>query len=292
MLRKTAFPSMIRRSVPAVFLQFKILLGISNKLEKGSINLKVTIMSLVLRYNESFYDIIWQCFIKLLEVMPSVLKFITATGTVAVTSYAFYRVYARPFKKFKHDVKHNKTIGLEEIRNYNRSVIRQRSIISHKELFHKLEYAADNCYDKVCALKCIDISVYCPQLLNVKSSVNGLTPFHRVCYNGHACLITFMLGKGADPFITTVAGENALCMAVHYYLNNPSNNDFSCLTMLQETGCKFGIKNKWYKILLKMAVHKNHTKLIQWLILNQEAPLRKISRCCSSPPIINNYKLH
>lgn len=41
---------------------------------------------------------------------------------------------------------------------------------------------------------------------------------------------------GADPFLTTVIGENALCMAIYYFLNNPMDTDFSCLEMLAETG--------------------------------------------------------
>ncbi|XP_076279964.1 uncharacterized protein LOC143208904 isoform X2 [Lasioglossum baleicum] len=171
-----------------------------------------------------------------------------------------------------------------DIKNYNRSVVRQRSIISHKYMFRKLDHAANQCYDKVYALKCIDITVYCPQLLNVKCPITGITPFHRICYNGHTCLITFMLGKGADPSIATVTGENALCMAVYYFLNNPLQDDFSCLELLHETGCRFGAKNKWYTSLLKMAVTNKNTKLFQWLILHQKAPLYNISRSYSTPP--------
>ncbi|KZC12118.1 hypothetical protein WN55_03199, partial [Dufourea novaeangliae] len=194
-------------------------------------------------------------------------------------------------KRFMRETKHN-SIGIQEIRNYNRSFIRNQSIISHKEMFHRLEYAADNCYDKTYALTCIDIIVYCPQLINVKSSLHGLTPFHRVCLHGHTCLITFMLGKGADASITAVTGENALCLAVHYFLNNPTKDDFSCLEILQNTGCGFGIKNRCYNVLLRMAVTNNHIKLMQWLILHKETPLNKIFRCSSMPPITYGYKFN
>ncbi|XP_076658136.1 uncharacterized protein LOC143362132 isoform X2 [Halictus rubicundus] len=198
-------------------------------------------MSLVLKYDESFYDVLRQYFVQLIDTMPSILKVITlAGGVIAVTSYAFYRAhvvahrYRRITRKTTHDSK-----DFQEIQNHNRSIVRQRSIISHKDMFRKLEYSANKCYDKVYALKCIDIVVYCPQLLNVKSPINGITPFHRVCYHGHTCLITFMLGKGADPSIATIAGENALCMAVYYFLNNPLQSDFSCLEILHETGLLF-----------------------------------------------------
>ncbi|XP_078049646.1 uncharacterized protein LOC144476487 [Augochlora pura] len=243
-------------------------------------------MSLVLKYDESFYDMLRQYFIQLMETVPNIVKVITLTGgVIAVTSCALYCTHVTAYRHRRfaaREIKHNSKT-LQEIKNYNRSIVRQRSIINHNELIRKLEYSAERCYDKVYAMKCIDIVVYCPQLLNVKSPINGLTPFHRVCFHGHTCLITFMLGKGADPFITTVAGENALCMAIYYYLNNPLNNDFSCLEILYKTGCKFGTKNSWYNNFLKMAVTNNHTKLIQWLILHQEVPVYEISRSYSTP---------
>ncbi|XP_017755008.1 PREDICTED: uncharacterized protein LOC108547133 [Eufriesea mexicana] len=152
-------------------------------------------------------------------------------------------------------------------------------------MLNTLEYAADKCYETFYALKCIDITVHCPQLINIKSPPYGLTPFHRVCFQGHKCLITFMLAKGADPFITTITGENALCMITYYILNNPAENDFSCLQMLADTGCKFGFKDKWYNSILKMAFTRNHTKLVQWLLLYYKNITHNPLRCSSTPPM-------
>ncbi|XP_006618977.1 uncharacterized protein LOC102672580 [Apis dorsata] len=154
-------------------------------------------------------------------------------------------------------------------------------------MLNTLEYAADNCCKTFYALKCIDIIVHCPQLINVKCSSSGLTPFHRICLQGHKCLIAFMLAKGADPFLTTIKGENALCMAIYYILNNPTETDFSCLEMLAETGCGFGSKDKWYNNLLKMAFNNNHIQLVQWLILHYNVSSYKLLRCLSTPPMKN-----
>ncbi|XP_076621639.1 uncharacterized protein LOC143342043 [Colletes latitarsis] len=244
-------------------------------------------MSLEIRHNVSFCDILLQYFVKLTEVIPNIFKLIAATGFIVVISYMYY-VHAHRCKILARESKQN-LIGLQEIRNYNRSFIRDRSIISHKEMLNNLEYAADKCWDKFYALQCIDIVVYCPQLLNIKSPFTGLTPFHRICFQGHTCLIAFMLAKGADPFITTVKGENALCMAIYYFLNNPMQDDFSCLKILKSTGCNFGFKDQWYNILLQKAFTNNHIKLIQWLILHHEDPLHKTSRSTSIPPILKDY---
>ncbi|XP_053971675.1 uncharacterized protein LOC128872722 isoform X1 [Hylaeus volcanicus] len=268
-------------------------------------------MSLITKYIESFYDILLQHSMILIEAIPRLFKPTVVAGFVAVVSYTFYRIRACWYKKFMHISKQN-SMELQEIRNYKRSSIRHRSIISHKEMLNNLEYAADNCFEKLYALKCIDIVVYCPHLLNVKSPVNDLTPFHRICLQGHTCLITFMLAKGGDPFITTAIGENALCMAVYYCLNYPMQNDFSCLEILHNTGwvisnvqlciyssdivstlntkmfifftgCKFGFEDKWFDILLEMAFSSNHTKLMQWMILHHKDPLNNISRSTSTP---------
>ena len=95
---------------------------------------------------------------------------------------------------------------------------------------------------------------------------------------------------GADPFLTTITGENALCMAVYHFINDPTKNDFSCLEILLQTGCKFGLKNKWYDILLKMAFNSNHIKLAQWLIRHHKTSSNKTFRCSSTPPVTKHYK--
>ena len=53
------------------------------------------------------------------------------------------------------------------------------------------------CYNKRFALKCIELSKYCPHLINLcLPNSNGITPFHRVCYRGNYCLIDFMIDNG------------------------------------------------------------------------------------------------
>ncbi|XP_003702134.2 uncharacterized protein LOC100882949 [Megachile rotundata] len=247
-------------------------------------------MSLVIKYNKSFYDILWTYIVELGETTSSIFKFIAVVVVTGVISYTLYRFHEYHYKKFISASKQNFTQS-QVIKNYNRSFARCQSIISHKEMLNALEYAANKCSEKVYALKCIDVVVCCPQLLNIRSPLNGLTPFHRICFQGHTYLIAFMLAKGADPFATTNRGENALCMAVYHLLNNPTKNDFSCLEMLLQTGCEFGLNNEWYSTLLKMAFNNNHTKLAQWLIEHHSTSSYKILRCSSSPPITNNYKL-
>ncbi|KAK9308674.1 hypothetical protein QLX08_001406 [Tetragonisca angustula] len=240
-------------------------------------------MSLVLKHHESFYDTLLGYFTASSEIL-NIFKFITAAGFVVVFSYIFYYIHDYRYKRIANEPKCN-LLELQKFKNYNRLIARHHSIISHKEMIKALEYATDRCYEKFYALKCIDIIVNCPQLVNVKSLPYGLTPFHRVCFQGHKCLIVFMLAKGADPFLTTLIGENALCMAIYYFLNNPMDTDFSCLDMLAETGCGFGFKNKYYNNLLEIAFNKNHIKLVQWLILHYKVSSHKSLRCLSTPPI-------
>ncbi|XP_076248678.1 uncharacterized protein LOC143188355 [Calliopsis andreniformis] len=248
-------------------------------------------MDLEMKHDESFCNILLKYLGNLIEISPNIFKFVAVAGFIAVVSYMFYSIHEQRFKKLTLETKHN-VIGMQDIKNYNRAFIRHRSIISHKEMLRNLEYAAEKCYDKFYALKCIDIIVYCPQLLNVQSPLNGVTPFHRICFHGGAHLVAFALAKGADPFITTITGENALCMAVYYFLNNPKEYDFSFLNTLKTSGCPFGLRNKWYNVLLKMAHHNNNIKLMQWLILHKNVSPHKISRCLSMPPILKNYKIY
>ncbi|XP_029039482.1 uncharacterized protein LOC114874408 isoform X1 [Osmia bicornis bicornis] len=246
-------------------------------------------MSLIIKYNESFYDVLWKYFMELAEITFVIFKLIGVVGFIVVISYILYHFHERRHTKFASESKEYFE-KLQVIKNFNRSFTRCQSIISHKEMFNALEYAADKCSNKAYALKCIDIVVCCPQLLNIRSSVNGLTPFHRICFQGHTYLISFMLAKGADPFLTTITGENALCMAVYHFLNDPTKNDFSCLEILLQTGCEFGLKNKWYDILLKMAFNSNHIKLAQWLIRYHKTSSNKTLRCSSTPPVTKHYK--
>ncbi|CAK9803719.1 hypothetical protein ANTPLA_LOCUS3791 [Anthophora plagiata] len=247
-------------------------------------------MGHALKYIEPFYDILFKYFGELIGITSNILKLIALVGFIVVISYTLYRVYEHSCKvtnKSKCNL-----FELQNMKNYSRLFIRQQSIISHKEMLNTLEYAADKCYETFYALKCIDIVVHCPQLLNIKSPPNGLTPFHRICFQGKKSLITFMLAKGADPFLTTTTGENALCMAIYYFLDNPTENDFSCLDILVKTGCGFGFKDKWYNILLEMTFNSNHTRLVQWLILHYKHPSYKLLRCSSTPPILRNYKFN
>ncbi|XP_033352721.1 uncharacterized protein LOC117235100 isoform X1 [Bombus vosnesenskii] len=262
---------------------FSIRILTRNTCEIGN-NLKETdTMSLILKYNESFYDILLKYFTTLSEI-TNIFKFIATTGFIVVVSFILNYIHDYRSKRITNESKYD-LLELQKFNTYNRVIARHQSIISHKEMLNALEYATDKCYDKFYALKCIDIIVNCPQLVNVKSLPYGLTPFHRVCFQGHKCLIAFMLAKGADPSLVTTIGENALCMAIYYFLNNPVDDDFSCLEMIAKTGCGFGFEDKWYNSLLEMAFNNNHIKLVQWLILHHKLSSRKSLRCFSTPPI-------
>ncbi|CAL7935223.1 unnamed protein product [Xylocopa violacea] len=276
-------------------------------------------MSLILKHNESPYESLLKYFAVLSRESLNVFEFIAATALIIVVSYILYLIHDYYRKRFRNELKYN-LLELQKFKHYNRLLIRHKSIISHKEMLKALEYAADNCYKTTYALKCIDIVAHCPQLVNAKSPPCGLTPFHRVCYRGHKALIIFMLAKGADPSLTTINGDNALCLAIYYFLNKPMEHDFSCLDILARTvssrkmktwnltffhlpfidtsckvnnailcfyvGCGIGSEDKWYNYILEMALVRNHTKLLQWLILHHTVSTQffyKTMRCSSVP---------
>lgn len=59
-------------------------------------------MSLTVKYNESFYDILLKYFVNLTEVLPNIFKLIAIAGFIVVISYMFYRVHGRyTFKNFE-----------------------------------------------------------------------------------------------------------------------------------------------------------------------------------------------
>ncbi|KAK2579843.1 hypothetical protein KPH14_007528 [Odynerus spinipes] len=151
--------------------------------------------------------------------------------------------------------------------------------ITHKEILLKLHDATDKCYMTVYALKCIQLVNYCPHLINIPHGLDGYTPFHRVCFHGNTCLIEYMLAKGANPFLTTYTGENAICIALYYFLKNPSNTDFTCLNILCEAGCHLDTPNVQYDIFIKAALNTNNKLLAEWILLHSKIgrPLRSYS---------------
>ena len=54
-----------------------------------------------------------------------------------------------------------------------------------------------NCQNVYHAMKCIEVSSDYPHLINTPLNLSdGITPFHRVCFQGNEALIDFMLAKG------------------------------------------------------------------------------------------------
>ncbi|KAL2746671.1 hypothetical protein V1477_005041 [Vespula maculifrons] len=165
----------------------------------------------------------------------------------------------------------------------NQCILKQKSVetMSHKEILLKLYEAADKCYMKVYALRCIRLTNYCPYLINIPHGPDGYTPFHKVCFHGNTCLIEYMLAKGANPFLTTYTGENAICMALYFFLNHPNNNDFTCLDILCETGCHLDISNIHYDIFLKAALNNHNKLLTEWILVHNK--INTLSRSYSEP---------
>ncbi|XP_008559532.1 uncharacterized protein LOC103579783 [Microplitis demolitor] len=152
-------------------------------------------------------------------------------------------------------------------------------MLNHIKSLRALHIATERCYLRRNAKQCVEIVTYCPHLVNVKLGPGGLTPFHRICNHGHATLMSFMLSKGADPWLTTDSGENALCLAINWCIKHPTGS-LDCLYMLQRHGCSLDNTNKWFRIYLRAAMLTDHKKLVNWLF-DQAAPLA--SRSSSFP---------
>ncbi|XP_015188460.1 PREDICTED: uncharacterized protein LOC107072777 [Polistes dominula] len=165
---------------------------------------------------------------------------------------------------------------------FNKYTLNQTIVdsMSHKKILLQLHEAADKCYMKAYALRCIYLISYCPHLINIPHGPKGYTPFHKVCFHGNTCLIEYMLAKGANPFLTTYTGENAICMALHFFLNNPNNNDFTCLNILCEIGCYLDMSNIHYDIFMNAALNNHNKLLAKWILLNSRT--MKISRSYSN----------
>ncbi|XP_012272847.1 uncharacterized protein LOC105695655 [Orussus abietinus] len=159
-------------------------------------------------------------------------------------------------------------------------------ILNHKKLLNDLQIASDRCHKTQYALKCIELVTYCPYLVNARCALNGLTPFQRVCYNGHTCLVEYMLAKGANPFQKTRAGEDALCVALHYYINNPRVKDLSCLDLLYQAGCRLDCNDKWFNVFLKKAMKTCNGHLIEWLLDHTQSKRLNNLRSSSLPPML------
>ncbi|XP_014230370.1 uncharacterized protein LOC106654827 [Trichogramma pretiosum] len=142
----------------------------------------------------------------------------------------------------------------------------------HKQIVHEFHRISNNCSSTYSSIKCLEFSYKFPELINVK--VNGATPFHEVCFRGNDILVEYMLAKGADPKRLSVAGENALCMALHHYLFT-SSKDFKCLDILQKKGVKLNTDDEWYKIFLALAMKEKNTHLIKWLQIHSSANIDK-----------------
>ncbi|XP_026673284.1 uncharacterized protein LOC108629598 [Ceratina calcarata] len=236
-------------------------------------------MSLITTHSNSLFDVLLNCIQTIGRTVSNIIELLAPVGFIAAISYAFHRVHEYRCKRLANvelinTLRHERDSSFETFKR-----IREYSIISHKAMLCDLIRAAKKSYQTSYALKCIDIIVRCPQLINVKDFQQGFTPFHYICFYGHNSLIAFMLAKGADVSITTERGNTALCMAIYHFLDKPEDNDFSRLDMLKQAGSEFGLENEMYDAILQLAFESNHTKLIEWLI--STSPY-KISRSVST----------
>ncbi|KAH0561574.1 uncharacterized protein LOC123265646 [Cotesia glomerata] len=164
-----------------------------------------------------------------------------------------------------------KNLSSEEIQVIKDGMIKGNVTLNHIKKLRALHVATERCYLKKNAKQCIEILTYCPHLVNVKQGPEGLTPFHRICNHGHSVLMSFMLSKGADPFLTTNSGENALCLAISWCIKHPTGG-LACVEILQQHGCRLDNTNKWFRIYLHAASLAGHKNLVRWMY-NQAAPL-------------------
>ncbi|XP_028981896.1 uncharacterized protein LOC107037496 [Diachasma alloeum] len=158
---------------------------------------------------------------------------------------------------------------------YGKDDQKNRIMVDYRRSARELHTAAARCYQKEYMVQCIDIVSKYPSLVNVRCPISGLTPFHRVCCHRNSCLISFMLGHGADCSITTSSKENALCLLIRSYLQNPSTTDFSSLKILQGAGCFLDRSDKWYSLFLESAILTANKPLALWILEQSPSPVQK-----------------
>ncbi|KAI4501904.1 hypothetical protein M0802_003239 [Mischocyttarus mexicanus] len=205
---------------------------------------------------------------------------IAAVLLIIIISFYMYKCIKRKYNTMKLVVTSSKKS--ENKNSFNQCKMNQTIVnsMNHRKILIQLYEAADKCYMKIYALRCIHLISYCPYLINIPHGPNGYTPFHKVCFHGNTCLIEYMLAKGANPFLTTYTGENAICMALHFFLNNPRNNDFTCLNILCEKGCCLDISDVHYDIFMNAALNNHNNLLAKWILYNSRTT--KISRSYSN----------
>ncbi|XP_058800259.1 uncharacterized protein LOC131669420 [Phymastichus coffea] len=161
---------------------------------------------------------------------------------------------------------------------------------NYHKILHEFHNACSNCSNVFSSMKCIQFASNYPELINVKIFSDGVTPFHRVCFRGNVPVIEFMLAKGADIEIKTAVGENALCMALYYYLYS-EEKDMICLNILYKNGCQFAYDDEWYDIFLNLAIKNNNKSLTEWLLTHSKSPKNKNNNTrASSVPICKYWK--
>ncbi|XP_011494594.1 PREDICTED: uncharacterized protein LOC105359653 [Ceratosolen solmsi marchali] len=198
---------------------------------------------------------------------------------ISAASYMFYRIKDNNIRNI------SKSEGITRKRELQKcSLYSSKSEnFNYNKILNELHNLCNNCTNIFNSLKCIELISNYPQLINVKLS-DGLTPFHRVCFHGNDALIEYMLEKGADPELKTVAGENGLCMVLYYYIYAKAEN-LNCLETLYAKGCHLTFGDEWYKIFLNLSVRANNTNLTKWLLTHSKSPKGKHFNRASSAPL-------
>ncbi|KAJ8679559.1 hypothetical protein QAD02_015346 [Eretmocerus hayati] len=160
-------------------------------------------------------------------------------------------------------------------------VLRSDSLLNYHMMLKELHDACDNCSNIFNAMKCVQLASNHPEFINARLHSDGVTPFHKVCFRGNHTLIEFMLAKGADPELKTIAGENALCMTLYHYVYTEAK-DFSCLDLFSKRGYYLDRDDEWYAIILKLSVSNGNKELTNWLFNNSKSKNINYSRTRAS----------
>ncbi|XP_003425228.1 uncharacterized protein LOC100680384 [Nasonia vitripennis] len=198
---------------------------------------------------------------------------------IGTSSYMFYKIKGENRKRIENSFRSKK--GRESLKLSHRS---STSDFDYSKVLNEFHNACNNGSNVYSSMKCIQMASNYPELINVKMFSDGVTPFHRVCFHGNEALVDFMLAKGADPELKTVAGENALCMALYYYLYT-EKKDLNCLDTLYEKGCCFKSEDEWYRTFLNLSIKSNNQNLTRWLLTHSKAKNNKSFTRASSAPL-------
>jgi ankyrin repeat protein len=105
----------------------------------------------------------------------------------------------------------------------------------------------------------------------------GSTPFMTAAKHGQVEIMRMLLAAGADPFLTTKGGENALMLAAGVGRPQPSNvtyhvwketEQLEALKICLELGLDVNAQNEWGNTALHGAAYHDQARVIEFLAAN------------------------